>query len=243
MNKKILVILLAVFASFAQAKNVEFANMYYNQASPELVMLVDEVVQEIGYEGNYELVEPNKVGLQFNPWNGMIISYLNPQTQNNLISINPVWFNCLSKDEQKFLVARYITKLQNPGGLLTVITLIPLFFMLMLYLLAFGLFKLINRTRFKSQKLWKKILALWILLVAMNLFVSPKLQTATINYLAFKYEANIDQQVLAKLPNKQVAISALQAIDVAIKAGIADGHNAFKQHEHTFADLAKVLEK
>ncbi len=235
--------MLAAFASFAQAKNVEFASMYYNQASPELVALVDEVAQEIGYEGNYELVEPNKVGLQFNPWQSMIVAYLNPQTQNNLISINPAWFNGLSKDEQKFLVARYITKLQNTGGLLTVITLIPFFFIFLFYLLAVGLFKLINRTRFKSQKLWKKIVALWLLLVLMNLFVVPKLQTAAINYTIFKYESNIDQQVLAKLPNKPAAIHALQAIDASIKAGIADGQNVFKSHENTFADLAKVLEK
>lgn len=155
MFKKSLLLFVAIMSINICAKNVEFANIYFNQAAPELVQFVDEVAAEIGYVGNYELVEPNKIGLQVNPNNGMIYSGLNAQTQNNMIVINPDWFNKLSKDEQKFLVARYLIKLDYPGTLLTLINMLPIILIILLYICLFLLWVMvINKTSLRNKPRW-----------------------------------------------------------------------------------------
>ena len=244
MFKKLLLVLIVSASLHLSAKNVEFANIYLNQAGPELVGLVDEVVQEIGYAGNYELVEPNKMGLQMNPWNGMIGACVNPQTQNNQLVINPVWFNNLPKDEQKFLIARYLIKFEQTGGWLTVVKVLPILLLILLFIVLFLFWMLvINKTGLRDKARWQKMLVMYLVAVGFHLMIMPKIQKALSDVLCYKYEVNLDRLVLEKLPNKLAAIGALKAMDKAIKAGIADGHNLFKSSENTFSNLAQELEK
>ena len=244
MFKKLLLLLLTSAGLNLGAKNVEFANIYLNQANPEMVSLVDSVAQEIGYTGNYELVEPNKIGLQTNPWYGMICSCVNPQTQNNQVIINPAWLNNLSKDEQKFLIARYLIKLEQTGGWLTVIKILPFLLLGLLFIIVFLFWILvINKTGLRYKARWQKMLVMYLVAVGFNLMIMPKIQNVISGICCHKYEVQLDQLTLAKLPNKPAAINALKAMDQAVKSGIADGHNLFKPAENTFADLVQELEK
>lgn len=241
MNYRYLLLLtfIGIFG-FACAKNVEYADIYCNQAESSLVSLVDEVVQEIGYQGNYELVEPNKIGLQLNPWNGMLSYAVNPTTKNNLIVINPSWFNNLAQAEQKFLIARCLVKFEQ-GLLPTSINLITYFFIALMSVLFPLVFWLFNKTGLKKRSVWLRICLVYAVGVSLNYTVLRKLQLAVVQYACFKYEAKISRLALVKLPNKSAAISALDKLDLAIKDGIKTGHDCFKSSENMFADLAKDL--
>lgn len=83
----------------------------------------------------------------------------------------------------------------------------------------------------------------YLIAVIFNWTIMPKIQKPIAGYLAHKYEVGINQRALAKLPNKQAAISALMAVDQAIKAGIEAGHNMLKPAEDSFMDQAKDLDK
>ena len=113
MYKKFMTLVLAIgLVGTSNPKNIEYYDNSCRVAEPELISLVDGVAQEIGYQGDYEIVEPTSTGLLLSPWNRLMYARVNPVDQNNLILINKGWFVALSLDEQRFLVARYLIKLQ-----------------------------------------------------------------------------------------------------------------------------------
>ena len=224
-------------------KNIEYYDNSCRVAEPELISLVDGVAQEIGYLGDYEIVEPTSTGLLLSPWNRLMYARVNPVDQNNLILINKGWFVALSLDEQRFLVARYLIKLQL-GEKSLLMRLLPwicgLLSLLILVLLIFCL----NRTVFfRSKHFLINLLVSFGICVCLETLILDKLNVSVLKYAAFRFDCKLNQLALEKLPNKVAAIGALKAFDQAIKAGIADGHNLFKEHENTFANLAKELEQ
>lgn len=238
MNYRYIFLLSFFVVCLACAKNVEYADIYLNQASSDLVNLVDEVAQEVGYHGNYELVEPNKIGLQINPWNTMIAYSVNDLTKNNLIVINPPWFNELPKDEQKFLIGLCLTKFEQ-GILPASIKVVSYCFTFLMLLLFPTIFWLIGRTNLRKRNFWVRIGLAYVMAVSLNYTVLHKLQLAVVHYACFKYEVKVNRLTLTKLPNKLAAISALNRLDAAIKDGIKAGHNCFKSSENIFANVVK----
>lgn len=247
--KKTLIFGLLVVTNIVNAKNIVYQDdIYMHQANPELVKLVDSVVQEVGYTGDYELIEPNKAALVINPWNSMVGSAVNPQTQNNFIVINNEWFKGLSLDEQKFLVARCLIKFEH-GALPELIKPLPGIKLDLLRLLILGLFCLvimllfwlINKTTLRSKSRWMK----WSVVLFIAFVLDSTLLTwghqKVINCLVEQYNSKINQIVLTKLPNKQAAISALECVDAVVKEGLKNGEMAYKDHENIYFKMVKEL--
>ena len=111
---EIISLLIILSAGHVIAENITYKDdIYMEQARPELVSLIDQVAQDIDFAGDYEAVEAKKAGLLINPWNQVIASGVNSQTKENFIVINHDWFKNLSKDEQKFLIARVLVKFEK----------------------------------------------------------------------------------------------------------------------------------
>lgn len=240
--KKLFLLLIGLTINTA-AKNVEFANQYIVPASADLVELVGQVAQEIGHEGHYELCEPTKAGLQANAWNSLIWSTKNDLTQNDLLVINPVWFNTLNQDEQKFLIGRYLLSLDQSSWLLKLIRFLPRIFLLFSFLIVFLCVFVFARYFFKQQKIWLRVLLGWLLAVTINTVFLPKAQTVVFKYLGNFYERSLNQKVLTKISNKEAAISAFKAMDSVLQDKIQAGHNELKPNENVFKDLIRWMER
>lgn len=251
MNKKLFIFWFLLITKSLVAKNIIYQDdIYLHQASAELVQFVETVAQEIEYSGDYELMEPKKAGLIINPCNRMISCALNPQTKNNFIIVNNDWFGQLSRDEQKFLIARCLLKFEHgylpklikplPGIGLDVLKIIIL---ALFCLIIMSLFWLINRTTLRSKSRWIKWAVVLFVALILDSTVLSWVHQKAIDYLCAQYNHEMNQIVLAKLPNKQAAIRALECVDVVIKEGIKNGEIIFKPHENTYAKLAEELRK
>lgn len=225
------------------AENIVYhEDVYMQQARPELVSLVDEVAQEVGFVGNYELVEAKKSALLINPWNRVIGSGLNPQTKNNFIVINQDWFKNLPKDEQSFLIGRILLKFEK-GLKPFSLKIIPFLFIPVFWLLIALFVWLINQTRFASKNKWLKLVAAYLMAYAFQAGFVLKFQQVVLNYEAIKYEDRINKLTLNKLPNKEAAVHALESMHATIQEGIKNGETAYLANAETFDNLAKKLSK
>ena len=241
--KKILMLSFAMVACSASAKNIQYVeDAYMKQASSGLVKLVDEVTQDIGYIGDFELIEPKKAGLEINPWNRLVGVGVNPGTKNNFMVINSEWLNRLSKDEQKFVIAHFITKF-DLGFKAPASTYLPFVYIALFWLLVGLLFFLFGKLElFADKKWWMRLAPAYLIMLVFNLAIGVKLQQKHLEYLAFRHLVNVNNQVLQKLPNKEAAVKALRYLDKSIVDGAANGEVAFESTKNLFANVADEIE-
>lgn len=241
--KKILMLSIAVFSCSASAKNVQYVeDVYMKQATPALVKFVDEVAAELGYSGNYELIEPKKAALQINPWNRLVCAGVNPGTKNNFMVINSEWLNKLSKDEKKFIVGHFVSKF-DLGLVAPASTYLPFVYIALFWLLVGLLFFLFGKLElFADKKWWMRLAPAYLIMLVLNLAVGVKLQQKHLDYLAFRHLVNVNNKVLQKLPNKEAAVKALRYFDKSIVDGAANGEVIFEPSKGLFANAADEIE-
>ena len=157
--------------------------------------------------------------------------------------INADWFKNLSPDEQKFLIARCLVKFEQDFKPSLLFKATPFLFGILMWLMIFVFWLLINRTSLRSKNKWLKIFIAWLIATILNVTIFVRIQQKFLDYLTLKKELKINEMVLSKLPNKQAAINALECLDSVIKEGLKNGEQAYKAHENSFANFANELKK
>ncbi len=248
MLKKIVGLLL--FCSvLARAEMVEYKeDMYLQQASATLVDLVGQVANAIGFTAPYEVTEAKKAGLLINPWNRMISSGINPLTKNCFLIINSEWFNQLSKPEQMYLVGRALVLVQQGASSKIAQYYVPIFFTFLYWLLIFILLRGLSFTFLRDYNRWIKIAVAIAMAMGLSFIFLTPIQQKVIQKINFRHGANIDSLALTKLAKAELitpvdAVSALQAIDAAIKVGIQNGETAYQGYADVFTVYANEISK
>lgn len=232
------ILICALFANSATAKNVPYAeDAYFAQAPQELLLAAEKAAALTQFEGNYEVRIPKKASLQVSPFYSFSAKAVNPQTNDPVIIINPAWFSNLPQDEQDFLLARYFVTFKM-GALPLSATLLAILFVLLSILLFALSFLVLRKTRLASQKIWVRILIALAIVVVAELAVLDQVHKRLVLYLSTQHEIAIIQKTIEYTGNKEAAIRALERVDSSIKDAIKNGDSAWAPYEHVFGQLA-----
>ena len=225
------------------AKVIEFVeNAYAMQAPKEIIAVTERVASLIGFSDGYEVISPKKPGIQVNPWNKFVSYGINPQTKNPFIIVNPQWFLTIPQGQQDFLLGRPFVVFQKVITSFA-IKFLPYMFILLSIFLIIVFFLGLGRTRLANKKKWIRFLiALGIVSMCNVLFIN-KLQLKLSQYLGYQYDIKVNEKVLEKTLDRDVAIKALEFFDASIKAEFEKGGTFFAPSISLFKGYADQLKK
>lgn len=89
--------------------------IYLSKATTDLAEKALSAASKIGYKGVFEISMAEKAGIEINPYNKFISRVINPLTKNNLIIVNPDWFNGLSSNEQEYFLVNAFAHFLEPA--------------------------------------------------------------------------------------------------------------------------------
>ncbi|MFI5333274.1 MAG: hypothetical protein ACHQVS_04200 [Candidatus Babeliales bacterium] len=241
MNKLSIILMSLLTTAVISATMVEFVEDGYTvQAPKEITDLVAEAARIVDFDKPYEVVVPKKAGLQVNPWNRFISSAVNSVTNNWLVLVNPDWLSTFPHDQQIFLISRCFMQ-GNMGMIPPIAKYISWLFVIASWVVIYGIYRLLNRTRLSEQKTAVRIALAVGIVMMLNIAVVNKLQMKLLDYMYRKHDKAVNMAVIEKTGNREAAIQALQAYDAAIKKSIKEGEASLVPFEMIFDIMAQAL--
>lgn len=242
-NNTVMALLSVLALNTTHAKMVEYIEDIYLLPAPhEITEQVSSVATQIGIAQDYEIAIPKKAGMQINPWNSLIASGKNPATDNLFVTINPPWFNQLTKEEQNFLITRAFLYAQCGGSSLPIKAL-PWLFTALNVLVMMGIFFALGAYRKTAQlNKWIRVAIAIGTVGLFNATIGNKLQLKVIGHFATRLNIDIDNQAMVKSGvRKEVAVQALTRMDTVVKEHIKAGELFWKPFETSFEEQIQAL--
>lgn len=235
------ILAMILFTNIIHTSMIQYPEDAYLMPAPqELVDSAQRVAQLMGFEDQCYIIVPKKPALEINPWNKFIAHGLHPENKIPLIIINPEWFSSLREDQQTFLLGRCFVGFQQ-GITPPSVTVFPLLWMMFIIFLATCMILGINNTRLGKQKLWIRLLMVYIILLIGNLTFLNRIQKGISNYLLRRHDHYIHTCVIEKTGNKKAAINAFLHYDQSMQEEATKGDPFWEPFEHLFADYAQKI--
>lgn len=222
------------------AKTIDFVeDGYLMPASSQIIELTEKAAEFFEFDQPYEVALPKKGGLQINPWNKLIAAGINPQTKNPFLVINESWFKTLNPEQQMFLLGRNFLMLKN-GVQPFSVKAIPFLFILLTIILTLLIYWFLGKTNLGHKK-WMRLGIAYAIIFVSNITFLNTVQIKAIQYFGAKHDMHNIQMAIEKTQNKGAAVTALEAIDAAIKNDLKNGEKFWEPYAMLFENYVKEL--
>lgn len=182
--------------------------IYLSKATTDLVEKALSAASKIGYKGVFEVSIVEKAGIEINPYNKFISKALNPVTKNNLIIVNPDWFNGLSEKEQEYFLVNTFAHFLEPALYVRYVKFLKIFLTIIVSLvfmtiLSYGRFAI-------SSEILRLPIFFGLVMIFNFVFLNR-----IVKYIARKFDSNyqrkIDNLVLTVI-DKDVFIKSIKIL-------------------------------